>query len=66
MPTFSGYFLAGQLGYAHRWLTLPEDDAAVSLEAAVTGSYEVLSHLVYIGGKEPYPITTLMHSGYSR
>lgn len=40
VPNFSCYFLAGQLVFVHRWLMQPEDDAVVSLEEAIVGSYQ--------------------------
>lgn len=62
VPNFSRYFLAGQLVFVHRWLTQRRDDAAVSQEAAVVGSYEALSHLVFRGSKAPYPLTLAQQS----
>lgn len=62
VPNFVRYFLAGQLVFAHRWLNQPEDNAEVTLEAAVVGSYEALSDLLYRGRGVPYPMTGSMHS----
>lgn len=59
-PDFYLYFLAGQLVFAHRWLTVPEDKAVIALEAAIVGSYEALTHLVFRGSSAPYPITSTM------
>lgn len=58
--TFSPLLPGGQFVFAHRWWCPPEDDAAVTLEAAIVGSFEALSHLLYRGGGAPYPITTSM------
>lgn len=62
MPNFYKHFLAGQLTFAHCWLTTPLDDTSVSLKAACVGSYKALSHLVYRGLKSPYSLTSSMRS----
>lgn len=51
---FSKIFLAGQLVFAHWWLTTPLDDAAVSLQAATVGSYKARRSMVTPPNLSPY------------
>lgn len=60
VPNFSRYFLVGQLVLAHRWMYQPDHNATVTLEAAVVGSYEALSYLLYQRRAAPYPLTESM------
>lgn len=59
VPNSYKYFLAGQLT-AHRWSTMPPNDALVSLEVAYVDSYEALSHLVYRCLRSPYSLTYVL------
>lgn len=51
---FYRYFLVGHLVFDHRWLAVPDDDAAIALEAAIVGFYEALMHFLKQGSIPHY------------
>lgn len=57
LPGLYKYLLAGQMVFARHWLLRDDEDAAKVLEAAILGSYEGLSNLVYRGSQVQSPIT---------
>lgn len=53
IPNLYIYYVAVQLSYAAWWLRADSNNAALVLEAALVGSYEALTNLVYREGRPP-------------
>lgn len=54
------YFIAAMLTHADKWLVSDASNAAVTLEAAVVGSFEALRNILYRGPGAPHPLTISM------
>lgn len=62
LPNFQLYYWAAILVTARWWFSLPRDNPAVTLEAAILGSYAALSNLVFRGVRAHPNLTTLMRT----
>lgn len=62
LPNFQQYYWAAILVTARWWFSQPRDNPAVTLEAAILGSYAPLSNLVFRGVKAHPNLTTLMRT----
>lgn len=62
LPNFQAYFWAAVLVTVRRWFSQPRDNPAVTLEAAIMGSYSTLSNLVFRGERSHPGITDLMRT----
>lgn len=60
LPDFQVYFLAAVLVTVRWWFSQPHDNPAVTLEAAIMGSYSSLSNAVFRGTKSHPGIMELM------
>lgn len=62
LPDFQVYFWAAVLVTVRWWFSQPCDNPAVTLEAAIMGSYSSLSNVVFRGMKSHPGITDLMNT----